>query len=114
MIENNIKIDKDIKFDIKKFNMDMNIKIKKNREENDKKLNKKIYELNKKNDDLEKIKINNEPYIIFIDNLLINFKLIIKDFFNLNFKSLFNDDDKLLYLGIWMIIFSLLLYVLCD
>ena len=107
----------DIKFDIKKFNNDMNKKIELNRKKRDDLLNEKIIELNKRNDELEKMKNNNEPYIKFVEEMIINLKLIVIDIMNFDIYKILNDDNKLLYLGIWFIIFAILIYVLsynCD
>ena len=102
----------DIKFDIKKFNNDMNNKIELNKEKRDKLLNEKIIELNKRNIELETIKQNNEPYIKFIDDMVINLKLILIDIIHFDFYKILTEDNKLLYLGIWLIIFGMLLYIL--
>jgi hypothetical protein len=107
----------DIKFDIKKFNNDMNKKIELNKKKRDDLLNEKIIELNKRNEELELMKQNNEPYIKFINELIINFKLIVIDIINFDIYKILYEDNKLLYLGIWFIIFAILLYVLsynCD
>lgn len=105
---------KDIKFDIKKFNDDMNKKIELNRKKRDDLINDKINELNRKNIELEKTKQNNEPYIKFMDDMIENLKLILIDLFNYDIYKILNDDNKLLYLGIWFIIFALFIYVLSN
>jgi len=105
---------KDIKFDIKKFNNDMNKKIELNRQKRDELINDKINELNEKNINLEKMKENNEPYIKFMDDMVDNLKLILIDLMNYDIYKILNDDNKLLYLGIWFIVFALLIYVLSN
>ena len=90
----------------------MNNKIELNKDKRDKLLNEKIIELNKRNNELDTMKQNNEPYIKFIDDMIINLKLILIDIFNFDFYKILTEDNKLLYLGIWFIIFGMLLYIL--
>lgn len=102
---------KDIKFDIKSFNKNMNDEIIKNKNKREESMKNKINELNKKTEELEKLKKLNDPYINFFDEMIKNFKSICYDIFNLDIYKIINDDNKLFYLGIWFIIFGLILYV---
>lgn len=98
------------KFDQAKFNSYFSTSIeqvKKIREEKELESLNKINERNKK---LDEIKNKNYLFTDFILNLILNLPIILIDILFLNFEELFINEKKLLFLGIWIIIFGLIMY----
>ena len=100
-----------IKFYIKSYNNEKNYEIIQYKINKDKVYNDALIDINKNKKNLLMIKNSNEIYLLFINNLIYYLHKFIDDIFILNFNDIINNDSYIFYLGIWLVLFSIILHV---
>ena len=105
------------KFDSSSFNKQIEELIKKKKEERLKKNEKYLTEL--KNKDIEENIIREEDiyrtsYLYHFNKWLFSIPKLILNIFTFNLFHLLKNDDILLYLGIWLIVIGIIVYLFID